>query len=286
MGLKRRDIITIAVMGMLALGACSIDFDEPYEKRSVLSEWIYGSAGYDYDVAALSTPGGGRWRVVIMPGAPSANRYWDRVLEQADPNHEYIAIERPGYGKVGPKKPVLEFDEQVAAVLPLISDGKRECLVLVGQSYSATLALKAVIENAEEIDALVIVSGLIKEPSKGTLRLAGVAAAPVINFVTPRWAKTAIAELRGRRDQIDSVFERVNEITVPTIIIHGAKDERVPVSDAELLRRMLPENVDPELLIVEDGNHFISFEQPLRVIGAIEQAITKAEVRGECSADG
>lgn len=237
-----------------------------------------------YDIAALGNRGQGRWRVVVVLGAPSRHATWRRFAMQADKDLEYIIVNRPGYGPSGPREAVLDFGEQVEAFLPMISDPARPCVALMGVSYAAQLALKAAVEHAEHVDALVIVSGLMSEPYEFQRALANVAAVPGIRSVLPRWWRNAHAEVKGRRGRVGPVLARADEISVPVEVIHGTWDMIVPVGDAALLMSRLAEGRG-NLTLLPRRNHYLFAEEPAAMRAAARRAIARAEAQGTCLAE-
>jgi len=67
-----------------------------------------------------------------------------------------------------------------------------------------------------------------------------------------------IGALQAMRDRPDS-RPTLPEIDVPVLIIHGADDQIVPVSEAEGMAAAIP---DCELVILEDAGHMPNLERP------------------------
>jgi len=55
-----------------------------------------------------------------------------------------------------------------------------------------------------------------------------------------------------------SVVNKLNRIKVPTLIVHGSKDEIIPIKAAEEIRRRIKNSK----LIILDAGHAVSFERP------------------------
>ncbi|MCP4421899.1 MAG: alpha/beta fold hydrolase, partial [Chloroflexi bacterium] len=51
----------------------------------------------------------------------------------------------------------------------------------------------------------------------------------------------------------------LDDIDVPVLIIHGAEDQRIPVSEAKMMHEAIP---NAELVIVPDAGHLPNLEQP------------------------
>jgi len=68
----------------------------------------------------------------------------------------------------------------------------------------------------------------------------------------------AAAALRGRAERRDYT-DVLARISVPTLVVVGRDDEFTPVSDAELMQRLIPHAV---LVVVDDAAHMPNLERP------------------------
>ena len=93
--------------------------------------------------------------------------------------------------------------------------------------------------------------------------------------------------LEHDRELLESVspISRIAEIRVPLLIIHGANDPRVPLSEAEQLHRALAERgIETELIVYEDEGHGLQKLQNKldaypRVAEFLERVLTPAAAR-------
>jgi pimeloyl-ACP methyl ester carboxylesterase len=67
-----------------------------------------------------------------------------------------------------------------------------------------------------------------------------------------------IGDLTAMRDRMDAT-PFLSRIDVPTLVIHGADDALIPVSEAEALAKAIP---DAQLNVMADCGHMPSIEQP------------------------
>jgi pimeloyl-ACP methyl ester carboxylesterase len=56
-----------------------------------------------------------------------------------------------------------------------------------------------------------------------------------------------------------SAFERLGQIASPTLVIHGAEDQLIPVANAELIASKIP---GAELVVLEGAGHVYHSERP------------------------
>lgn len=67
-----------------------------------------------------------------------------------------------------------------------------------------------------------------------------------------------VGALAAMRDRIDST-STLGDIEAPVLIIHGAEDKLIPVSEAELMYKAIP---DAQLVVIPDAGHLPNLEQP------------------------
>ncbi|HJP65846.1 MAG TPA: alpha/beta hydrolase [Actinomycetota bacterium] len=71
----------------------------------------------------------------------------------------------------------------------------------------------------------------------------------------------------------DDITERLGEIDVPAIVIHGEEDVAIPMERAEVMARGLPSTMD--FVRIERGGHTSTLEQPDAVTEVVERFLTK-----------
>jgi pimeloyl-ACP methyl ester carboxylesterase len=78
-----------------------------------------------------------------------------------------------------------------------------------------------------------------------------------------------VGALQGMRDRPDST-PILPKINCPTLIIHGADDQLIPLHEAELMNRIIPNS---HLVIVQKAGHLPNMEQPDQFNQAIRDFI-------------
>jgi pimeloyl-ACP methyl ester carboxylesterase len=83
-------------------------------------------------------------------------------------------------------------------------------------------------------------------------------AAHVLSMMRGTSPKGAAAALRGRAERSDYT-PLLPEISVPTLIVVGSRDEFMPVADAEFMRDRIP---DSKIAVIEGAGHMPNLEKP------------------------
>ncbi len=164
-----------------------------------------------------------------------------------------------------------------------------EKCILAAESAGAQTALGAALRSPKRITHLVIVDGLyhVQESQENDPFLQGLEMAydatlsQFVELCVPesnaehlkRWGRqiinrasqeSAIA-LRKVSKEVDMRGDLTN-ISQPTLIIHGEKDNIVPLQDAQNLASFIPKS---ELVILKDAGHVPTLTRPIEVANAI-----------------
>ena len=191
--------------------------------------------GLEYDEVYFDTAGGQRLNGWYIPGTSDTNVTWlwfhgnggnigHRVEEIAQIHHQLgvnlFIFDYEGYGKSsgGPSEKATYRDARAALkYLHSRSEVSRGQVVYFGRSLGAAVSIELAIENPPMGMILVAPFSSLNDMAK--------IAFPHIPFAT--W-------FAGNRF---NSLARINQVTVPTIIIHGEQDETVPVAQGRKLYR-------------------------------------------------
>lgn len=227
--------------------------------------------------------------VVFLHGFAGTRRHWSRVIDALPPERfEPIALDLADADPLTP--------DGVAA---LVDGGAPESFALVGYSMGGRLALHVALGMAERVTRLVLVStsaGIEDPGARSARRIADEALADQVEsagidaFVTrwsqtplfagdPSWVRQAVAE-DERRCAPDTLarclrtlgpgamapmWERLGEITIPTVVLAGERDGAY-VEHAERLASSI---AGARMVIVRGSGHRIALEAPVAVAGAL-----------------
>ncbi len=242
--------------------------------------------GYEMSAQVAPAPDA-PWRVIAIPGTPSRPHMWSRFVRLAPDDLDVAAVNRAGYGGPmygeGRRPPVLSFDDQIAAIAPLIEADERPAVV-VGVSYGGALALKAALDHPDRIRGVVTVAALVTEPLSWIEKILPIAELPPVRAALPGYLHNARAEVDGRRAQVGAVFDRLKDFDRPATIMHGNVDLLVGQSDAEVLRKYFAPDADVVYQPVSGGTHYLELLNPRTVYGAIKGVIARAEATDRAGA--
>jgi pimeloyl-ACP methyl ester carboxylesterase len=267
---------------LLAACAAACTMKPPQEKRFPTSKdfppttmgrsSFAAGGGHGWRISTLATPSrGAAWKIVIITGTPSWSEYWAPTLAKLPDTREMIVADRPGFGGSEPQEAVTVIAQQAAALAPMLDGPPGQKVVLIGQSYGAPIASLIASQHPDKVRALVLMSGFFGSPGATAKRLMGLGA--VAGPLLPRDLKNALAEVRGQQKQLPDIRKALAELTIPVIVLHGAKDTFVPPEAA----RDLAKSVAARYVEVPAGDHFLNACCVTDVLGAVETAIAASE---------
>ena len=231
-------------------------------------------------------------RLVLVHGFTQTARCWGPVDEALAARHEVVAVDAPGHGTAAAER----ADLWQAAVL-LADRGGRG--TWIGYSMGGRMALHVALAHPEVVDRLVLIGatpGIEDAAARAERREADEARAsrieaigvpafldewlalPLFAGLRPERAHRAEREantvaglasslrLAGTGAQ-DPLWDRLEEIACPTLLVTGAADERFTFAAA----RMLPRLGGPAVHATLPGaGHTTHLEQPEAFVAAVE----------------
>jgi 3-oxoadipate enol-lactonase len=93
------------------------------------------------------------------------------------------------------------------------------------------------------------------------------------SLINPTPVETAMRQMAA--GQTFDAFDRLPDISAPTLVIHGDRDVLVPIENAYVLKERIP---GAELHIVQGAGHLFTFEFPEQSAAAVVEFLTKVPV--------
>lgn len=265
-------------LSLLLLGVGS--FASADETSGDVEPFSYQASGDPaYRVAGLRRASAGvesTWRIVLVPGTPSHVGGWRETLERGRADIEWIAIDRPGFGDSEPEGPVLDFADQLRALEPLIRDRPGRT-ILVGHSLGGPLVVRAGVEFADQVAAIVSLAGSFDPDLEEIHPLQHVGRWWGIRHLLPRMLRNSNEELFAHEEELRKVSALIPALSVPVVILHGTEDSLVPYPNALYLDDRLPDSLPQERITLEGLGHILQRDAVDAVLQAIDRAIELAE---------
>lgn len=227
--------------------------------------------------------------VVFIHGWTANRHRWDHQVSTLAKTHRVIRYDLRGHGESDVPSGGYTIAQMAEDLRALLDHLGIERATLVGHSMGGMTALTFALEHPTRVERLVLVGSIacmLYDPSRKLLTAAG-KRLPYPLFVRlnierafsrryPRHlkeeqirasqsnARHVVMAAFASMEQFD-VLDRLGEIEVPTLIIHGVDDIQLPLTQARRMKRALP---GARLVLVEAG-HECTLEAPEEVSDAL-----------------
>jgi non-heme chloroperoxidase len=232
--------------------------------------------------------------VLMLHGYTDSHRSYDLLRQQLPESWRVIALTQRGHGQSD--KPATGYEaEDIASDIPHFLDALGvKTAVIVGHSMGALTALQVAADYPERVAGIVLMGAFASYSDKPEVADLAAAVATfdehvdgefVLSFqestfaeiIPQRFLDTIVAEsLRcpafvwraALRGQINAaVINAALRCQAPALLIHGAKDAFVPITDQLKLRDVLP---SARLFSMQNVGHAPHWERPAETSALIQ----------------
>jgi pimeloyl-ACP methyl ester carboxylesterase len=217
--------------------------------------------------------------LVVFHGAGTVDGF-DFAEAWAD-RFRVIVPYHPGFGDSGDDPSFTEIHDYVMHYLELFDSLKIDTMHLVGLSMGGYLAAKFASEHGHRIRKLALMAPYgLDVPEHPTLDIIAVPGEeivpmlvsnfdtlrrslpekPDLDFVAARYREaTSFARLFWEHPTDPKFPRHLHRVTMPTLIVWGEEDRIVPVQQAQVWRKLIPNS---EVMIVKGAGHIVHRDKP------------------------
>jgi len=247
--------------------------------------------------------------VVFLHGLPTSKELWLDVLD-AMPEQPAIAVDLLDFGESRARDPAaLDHTARALAVEELCASLGLEQIILVAHDLGSSVAIDYMEAHGDRVERLALLSSPVypdfEEPDVVSLVRKRWIGMPLLRLAGPAIYRSTLK--RGLHnperytDREHDLFHRdysggagkrrmwqnlwwgtpdemfagypavMRDISVPTLVLHGAQDPFIPTAHAHRMDRDIP---DSELIIIEGAGHFIPLDVPDAVAGALSDFLS------------
>jgi 2-succinyl-6-hydroxy-2,4-cyclohexadiene-1-carboxylate synthase len=229
-------------------------------------------------------------RIALIHGFTQTSECWGPLRDALEPDHDVAAIDAPGHGTAGD----VSADLPTAGELAFDIGGASTYL---GYSMGGRIAMHTALAHPRDVERLVLISatpGIVDDGERAARRRDDDALADhlidvgVATFVREWLARPMFAGilpgLRFEHERATNtpeglamslrrcgtgtqrpVWDRLSELTMPTLLIAGREDPKFAAIATEMAT-VIP---DATLEIVEGAGHTAHLERPEAVVAAV-----------------
>lgn len=222
-------------------------------------------------------------RVIFIHGTPGEATDWMQFLLNAPAGQHRLAIDRPGFGKSGPGRPVVALSEQARAIAALLKDGQGPA-ILVGSSYGGPVALRVAADYPEAVSGVLLVGAAADPDREETHPLQRLAATRAVDALLPRPLSHSNAELLALRQELEALGTGIGRIRASVTVLQGVDDTLVPAENAVYIAERLTRARSKRVIFVERAGHFLHILSTSLVEHVLGQILADTGRGGRASA--
>ena len=245
---------------------------------------------HDADLFVTSFGHGPR-TIVAHGGWVGSGELWQQPFEELSRSWRTVTYDHRGTGATVNRAEAITFELLVNDLFRVLDALQINSCVLAGESSGAFVVLEAALRQPERFSGLVLVDGRYqggrsagasrfiegcKTNFEATMEMFVNACTPEENSAAERrWGKQIVMRSDGPSAvQLMECLEpvqlenRVSQIQIPTLLIHGSRDVIAPVASSQALAQKLPRC---KLVIIEGAGHVPTVTRPTQVVSAIEE---------------
>lgn len=211
--------------------------------------------------------------LVLVHGFGVSGRYFIPLAKRLAGDYPVYVPDLPGHGRSGTPASALDISGLAQALLTWLDQlGLHNC-VLLGQSMGAQIVVEAAMRQPHRFAGLVLI-GPTSDPDASLAthlaRLLRVAPYErpslfgilVLDYLRMGWR--LIPECRALLN--DPIAKKLERLTLPVLLMKGARDALVPDAWFETLRK---KTLTPHTVIMAGGGHAVQHSAPDRVALAL-----------------
>lgn len=212
---------------------------------------------------------------VLVHGIGVSSRYYARLAGALASSGGVHVVELPGFGRAPRPEQPLSIEEHAATVNAYVRSAGLQHPVLVGHSMGVQVVVEAALQEPGWYRCLTGIGGVVDPSARTVARQATRLALdmfrepPSANWAVlgdylrtgPRWYLRTLPAMLGYPTE-----QKLPRLSVPLLLVRGARDPIVPQAWAEQMQRLAPQS---RLVTLERAAHVAMHSRPDEVAEAI-----------------
>lgn len=198
----------------------------------------------------------------FVHGSPGSWNAFTRYLVDSALLSKYrmISVDRPGFGdsEFGNAKNLQEQSDLISPLLQLWKNNKPA--YVIGHSLGGPMAIKLAADNPDYFAGVILLAGSVDPAEEKPEKWRPVLYKTPLKFLVPGAFRPSNKELWFLKKDLKLLKADFTKVSCPVWIIHGDKDNMVPVGNAAYAKQMLIHSSHVETKILPGASHFIPWD--------------------------
>lgn len=226
--------------------------------------------------------------LIFIHGSPGSWEGWAAFLrnQQLQKRFHLVAVDRPGFGgsEHGKTERLLENQaRRIAAALKHNHSGQPA--IVVGHSMGGPVAARLSMDFPDLVRGTVFVSSAVSPELEEEKWFQVPAQWILLKWIVPTDLTVCNEEILALKGELEKLMPRWIDFKPQVAIVHGTKDDLVPIANVDFLEAHLPREKIVNVERIEGMNHFVPWKAPASILRAIETLDTHADSKMNQSAE-
>lgn len=200
--------------------------------------------------------------IFFVHGSPGGWNEFERYMQDRELLSKYriISIDRPGFGysQFGEAKNLEEQSKLLFLLIKSLQNGKP--IYAAGHSLGGPVIAKLQTDYDNLFAGLVFLAASVDPDEEKPEKWRYILQKTPLKFLLPGAFRPSNEELIYLKKDLRDLDKEWGKITCPVWIIHGDRDEFVPVENVEYAKKKLVNAKSVEVKILPGARHFIPWE--------------------------
>lgn len=258
-------------LGLCLLSGCKLGLDYTGDETGLRREQL-AVGGHEGRALSYLIDGDGRdQRLIFIHGSPGNSTSYTPYLRAPVAGFETLAVDRLGYGRSEPDEVVVSFEEQAAAIAPLLVQRGGLWPIVVGHSLGGPIAARLAADYPDRVGGLIIVAGSLNADLEEVLWFQRLAGSFIVYPFLADFLQRATLEMFASQEQVQLLEPRLAHIRCPIVVIHGTADKLVPFEAVEFTVERFADNPRVFVIVLIGEGHTVTKERNEELRETIEE---------------
>jgi pimeloyl-ACP methyl ester carboxylesterase len=200
--------------------------------------------------------------LLFIHGSPGSWDAFKVYMQDKDLLAKYrmVSIDRPGFGysQFGEAKNLSEQSAIISPLLNYLENGRN--INLIGHSLGGPLSVKLAADNPGVFSEVILLAASVDPAAEKPETWRSILLNTPLNYLVPGAFRPSNKEIWYLKKDLTPLARQFEAVNSEVWILHGDKDNLVPVENAQYAHKMLIHAKSVHMIILKGAPHFIPWK--------------------------